>query len=292
MRRLRREESGVPFGSRIVENRPRFRVSTALDTHGGQAVSMLAPMPTRKAEDWRYSDVAAVASLWPLPAPERIAVAQGESATRALLQDAADDAVAVHTYDVTLAPGARLDFHVLNIGGRLGRVAIDVTLGKGAHFDLHGAIIGGDLAGSGQVLEIVTTVRHAEPDATSTQCVRTIVGGHATGSYLGKVAVARDAQKTDASQSVKAMLLDRTATANARPELEIFADDVKCAHGATVGELDKAALFYMASRGMEPQAARALLLRAFVAGVFDDIADEATRERFEAAAIAKMEAVA
>src|SRR3546814_2716726 len=75
--------------------------------------------------------------------------------------------------------------------------------------------------------------------------------------------VARHAQKTDAEQSVKAMLLDRTATANAKPELEIFADDVKCAHGATVGELDKAALFYMASRGMEPGLARTLLLRSF-----------------------------
>src|SRR3546814_12776886 len=74
------------------------------------------------------------------------------------------------------------------------------------------------------------------------------------------------------------MLLDRTATANAKPELEIFADDVKCAHGATVGELDKTALFYMASRGMEPGLARTLLLRSFIAGVFDDLVDDQVSE--------------
>jgi Fe-S cluster assembly protein SufD len=163
-----------------------------------------------------------------------------------------------------------------------------VTLGAGAHFALHGAIIGG----GEQTLEIVTTVTHAEPGATSEQVVRSVLGGQATGNYLGKIAVARDAQQTDASQSVKAMLLTRTATANAKPELEIYADDVKCAHGATVGELDKSALFYMASRGLDPATAQTLLLRAFVAGVFDGIADDAERERFEAAALAKLEALA
>src|SRR3546814_8037639 len=82
-----------------------------------------------------------------------------------------------------------------------------------------------------------------------------------------------DVCSSDLFQSVKAMLLDRTATANAKPELEIYADDVKCAHGATVGELDQQALFYMASRGMDPATAKTLLLKAFVAGVFDDMAD-------------------
>ena len=99
--------------------------------------------------------------------------------------------------------------------------------------------------------------------------MRAILSGQATGSYLGKVAVARDAQGTDGSQSVKAMLLDRTATANLKPELEIYADDVKCAHGATVGELDRQSLFYLASRGLPPAAAKTLLLRAFVGSLFE-----------------------
>ena len=83
--------------------------------------------------------------------------------------------------------------------------------------------------------------------------------------------MAREGQQTDAEQSVKEMLLDRGATANAKPELEIFADDVKCAHGATVGELDRNQLFYAAARGLDPIAARTLLLEGFVAGLWDEI---------------------
>ena len=242
-------------------------------------------LPTRRQEEWRYSDLDAVASVWPLPAPTRIDVAAGEQARHHLLQDASEGAAAVHDYVITIADGARCDFHVLNIGGKLGRVTFAVTLGKGSHFELNGAIIGG----GDQVLEIITSVTHAQPDATSGQTIRSILGQRATGSYLGSINVARDAQRTDAFQSVKAMLLDRTATANAKPELEIYADDVKCAHGATVGELDRQALFYMASRGMDPATAKTLLLKAFVAGVFDDVADEGVKDRMEAAALAKLE---
>ena len=108
--------------------------------------------------------------------------------------------------------------------------------------------------------------------------MRAGVGGRATGSYLGKVAVARDAQKTDASQSVKAMLLTRTATANAKPELEIYADDVVCAHGNTVGALDEDALFYARQRGMPEAVARAMLMDAFLGEVVERIAFEPARD--------------
>jgi Fe-S cluster assembly protein SufD len=242
-------------------------------------------LPTRRDEAWRYSDLEAVASVWPVPAAEVIEVATGETLTRVIVQDAGLDAVAIRDFRVVLHQGARATIHVLNIGGKFGRVAIDVTCHQGAHFELGGAILGG----GEQTLEIVTTLNHIEPNATSNQVVRSVLGGKATGSYLGKVAVARGAQKTDASQSVKAMLLTRTATANAKPELEIFADDVKCAHGATVGELDKQALFYLASRGLPPAEAKALLLRAFIGSVFDAIEDQVERERVEALAQAALE---
>ena len=142
-----------------------------------------------------------------------------------------------------------------------------MTLADGAHFGLDAANIGG----GSSTLEIVTTVRHIGVAATSRQTVRSVLGGKAVGSYLGKVAVARDAQQTDSVQSVKAMLLDRGATANCKPELEIYADDVKCAHGASVGELDPQQLFYAAARGLDPAAARALLLEGFVAGLWSEI---------------------
>ena len=221
----------------------------------------MTAVPTRRDEAWRYADLAAVARVWPVAASKVIVVPAGTTLTRDILQDAADGAVAIVQFDIAIEAGARLDVTVLNFGGAYGRVALDVTLGDGAHFELGGVILGR----SKQTLEIVTTVRHAAPNATSRQTIRVVLDDRATGSFLGKVAVARDAQKSDAIQSVKALLLSRTATVNAKPELEIFADDVKCAHGATVGELSAAALFYLASRGVGPEEAKALLTEAFIA---------------------------
>ena len=163
---------------------------------------------------------------------------------------------------------------LVNRATRYGRVAIDVTLSEGAHFELGAVQVGG----SDATLEIVTTVRHAHPNATSKQTVRSVVAERATANYLGKVAVSRGADGTDAVQSVRAMLLDRTAAANAKPELEIFADDVKCAHGCAIGELDANALFYLQSRGLPPAQAKQLLLQAFVAealGEDQDLIDAA-----------------
>ena len=220
----------------------------------------MTALPTRKDEAWRYSDIDAVSALWPVPLPTVIKVAAGETLTRHLIADAG-----IHDFAITLHAGARMDFHVLNVASKYSRIALDVTLHDGAHFEFGGVQIGGGDA----TVEIVTTVRHIEPNATSRQTVRTVLSGTATGTYLGKVAVARDAQKTDSVQSVKAMLLTRTATANAKPELEIYADDVKCAHGCAIGELDQQAMFYLASRGIAPMEAQTLLLRAFVAEVFE-----------------------
>ena len=245
------------------------------------------PLPTRKDEAWRYSDVEAAARIWSVDKPKRLVVAPGEALALALLQDADAGAAVVLDHVVEIGAGGTLAVHLLNLGGTLGRVTFDVTLARGAHFGLKAALLGGEA----QTLELVTTLRHAEPDATSDQRVRAIAAGRATTNYLGQIQVARGAQKTDAAQSFKAMLLDRTAAANAKPELEIFADDVKCAHGASVGELDRAALFHMASRGLPPARAKALLLEAFIAGLFDDMDDEAERARFHDAARSKLEAL-
>ena len=218
-------------------------------------------LPSNRDEAWRYSDITAVEAAWPLPDPENIMVPAGGDFARAIIQESGS----IHQINLTIGAGAKAAIHVLNIGGDFGRIELNVTLHDGADFNLGAVQIGGET----QTLEIITTVTHAEPNATSNQTVRSVLAKKATGSYLGKVAVARDAQKTDSVQDVKAMVLDRTATANAKPELEIFADDVQCAHGATVGELDKQALFYLASRGLPPAEAKKLMLQAFVAGVFD-----------------------
>jgi Fe-S cluster assembly protein SufD len=127
-------------------------------------------------------------------------------------------------------------------------------------------------------------IRHAAAGGTSRQVWRAVADDKAAASLAARVEVARGAQKTDGEQSLRGLLLRRTATVNLKPELEIFADDVKCAHGATVGELDAAALFYLQSRGLPPAEARALLTRAFVGDAIARIGEEAVRDAFAARA--------
>jgi len=236
-----------------------------------------AALPTRKAEAWRYADLEALARLWPLPEAEAVVVPAGGSFARAIVQD--DGGVARLT--LSLGKDAVATVHALSTGSGYGRIELDVTLHEGADFTLGAAQLGGGEA----TLEVIATVTHAEPDAISRQVVRSVLAGQATGTCLGKVAVAKGADGTDAEQSVRAMLLDRTATANAKPELEIFADDVKCAHGCAIGELDASGLFYLQSRGLPPAEARKLMLQAFVAEAFAGAPDE---ERLLALALERL----
>ncbi len=224
-------------------------------------------LPTRKEEAFRYADIASLEALWPL-AVQDIRVAAGDTGALALVLDGSN--ADAREIAIVLEDGASFDLRLLNAGSAYGRIAVSVKLGKGANFHLGAA----QIAGGNQTAEIVTEVTHAEPDAVSSQVIRSVLSGHATGTYLGKVAVARGAIGTDGSQSIRAMLLDRTATANARPELEIYADDVKCAHGCAVGELDPQGLFYLAQRGLTPAQAKKLMLQAFIAEAFVGAADE------------------
>lgn len=236
-------------------------------------------LPTRKAEAYRYTDLDALAGVWPV-AREEIAVPAGGSGALSVVELVEGD-VARHLV-ITLEAGAKFDLRILNAGGAFGRIAVDVRLGEGADFMLGAAQLG---TGS-QTLEIVTEVSHDAPNAESRQVVRSVLAQQATGTYLGRVAVARGSDGTDAEQSVRAMLLDRTATANARPELEIYADDVKCAHGCAVGELDAVGLFYLESRGLTPPQAKRLMLQAFIAEAFAGAPDEAALSE---AALARLE---
>ena len=236
-------------------------------------------LPTRKLEAFRYADIAALAAIWgKLAQPETIEIAAQQKVQQIWLPS--NEEVQVRRVEMTLRAGASASIFALNTAAHYGRIEIDVSLHEGAYFSLHAANIG---SGSSN-LEIVTIVRHLEHSATSRQMVRSVLGGKAVGSYLGKVAVSRDAQHSDSEQSIKAMLLNRGASANAKPELEIYADDVKCAHGATVGELDRDQLFYAAARGLDPASARALLLEGFVGGLWDEAeGGEAIAERARAA---------
>ena len=232
---------------------------------------MTAPFPTRRQEDWRYADLEALEPLWEqFSEPVTLTVGPGEEAEEIWLPASAD--VQLRRVHIALGQGAKARIFALNNAPLYGRLELEVSLEDKAEFELFGANIGTGLSTN----EIITTVRHIGVGGRSRQIVRSVLNAKATGSYLGKVKVAKGAQQTDAEQSVKAMLLDRGATANCKPELEIFADDVKCAHGATVGELDAMQLFYAETRGLDPASARALLLEAFVMGLWDSAASPDT----------------
>lgn len=244
-----------------------------------------ATLPNRRDEAWRYADIDALARLdgAALDAWQVIEVAAGTGVTRCLV--VGSDAPEVHRMRVILHEGATAAFFVTNAGNDYTRVELDVRLARGAHFEFGGVSIGG----AGATREFVTQVLHAEPETTSNQTVRAVHWAGATGNFLGQVTVARHAQKTDAAQDFKGLLLEAGASANAVPQLEIFADDVKCAHGATVGQLDEAARFYMMARGVDPATAQRLLVQAFIGDAFVALEDEGEREALLDAALSALE---
>ena len=246
---------------------------------------MTLDMPTQHDEEWRYADIASLAGV-ALDNWTDITVAAGEEHRQCLLLEAA--APEVLRLRVNVEQGARCEIFAVNAASDYARLEVEVVLGQGAHFELGGVTIGGGDA----TREIVTRVRHAGQGSTSHQVVRSVHWAQATGNFLGRIEVAREGQQADAAQDFKGLLLTRGASANARPELEIFADDVKCAHGASIGQLDESARFYMAARGISPEAAKALLVQAFIADALAALEDEAEHERLLGVALASLEGAA
>jgi len=230
-------------------------------------------LPTRRDEAWRYADIDALARIGADAINEwrEITVAAGETWRETMV--VGSDNPELRRIRLTVGDGARAELFATNVGDDFTRLEVEVTLGEGAHFEFGGVTIGGGDA----VREFVTTTVHAEPNGTSNQTVRSVHWGTGTGNFLGEIKVARHAQKTDAAQDFKGLLLEAGASANAVPQLEIFADDVKCAHGATVGQLDESARFYMGARGLSPELAQRLLVQAFLGDAFVELDDEDSR---------------
>lgn len=242
-------------------------------------------LPTRRDEAWRYADIAALERLGmeALDQWNEVTLAAGEMRRHCMV--VGGDGPELHRIRLTLGEGARAELFVTIAGSDSTRVEVEVHLARGSHFEFGGVTIGGGEA----TREFVTTTLHAHPEATSNQTVRSVHWDTATGNFLGEIKVARDAQKTDAAQDFKGLLLEAGASANAVPQLEIFADDVKCAHGATVGELDEGARYYMAARGLSPEQAQRLLVQAFIGDAFVELDDEAERENLLGAALDSLE---
>jgi len=168
--------------------------------------------------------------------------------------------------------------HNLSFGGSLVRNDVNSVLNaEGAECVLNGLFV----AGARQHVDNHTALDHAKPHCNSRELYKGILDGDATGVFNGKILVRKDAQKTNAIQSNKNLLLSKNAVVNTKPQLEIYADDVRCTHGATVGQLDAEALFYMQSRGIPRTAARDLLTYAFAADILDRMTVTGLRGRLE-----------
>lgn len=206
----------------------------------------------------------------------RYRLGEGATLERIVRQEDDGDGVVVATADVSLAGNATLNQTTLAFGARLARLETHLThQGEGSSARMDGAYL---LAGRRHA-DITSIVRHAVPNCKTSQAVKGAVDQRGQGVFQGRFVVERGADGTDARMNHAAILLDDGAQANAKPELLIYADDVQCAHGNSVGALDENALFYMRSRGLTEAQARALLIEAHVAAAFDGVTNENAKEQ-------------
>jgi Fe-S cluster assembly protein SufD len=199
---------------------------------------------------------------------------QNARVTHVRLAEAAPDAVIVEEIGVAVARGAHYRAHLPQTGAKLSRLELAVNLeGEGAEAALDGAgVLGGKLHA-----DVTTHVAHAASKTASRQLFKYIAGGHSRAVYQGRISVHKGADGSDSRQTAKAILAGERAEADLKPELEIFADDVKCAHGAAVGDLDADSLFYLRARGIPQSEAREMLVRGFLEEAVAEIASEEIR---------------
>jgi Fe-S cluster assembly protein SufD len=177
----------------------------------------------------------------------------------------------VTTLAAELGENANFDSFTLSIGGAVARNEVAVRFaGEHSNANLNGCFILKDK----QHCDTTTRVEHAVPNCTSNEVFRGVMADRSRGVFQGKISVEPDAQKTDARMMTRSLLLSDRAEMDAKPELEIYADDVKCAHGATIGSLDEEALFYLQSRGIDRKTARTLLMSAFVSETLETVPSE------------------
>jgi Fe-S cluster assembly protein SufD len=202
-------------------------------------------------------------------------LSEDASLTRVALVEESAEAVHLGEVAATLSAKAKLDAFALLLGGGTVRHEANVTLaGDNAECRIDGAFVVSDR----DEANIVTTIDHVAVGGTTSELIKGVAAGQGHGAFQGKIVVREGAQQTDARQTSRNLILGRRAVIDTKPELEILADDVKCAHGASVGELDEAALFYLRARGIPAEEARRLLVEGFLAEPIEGVADPAIRE--------------
>lgn len=204
-----------------------------------------------------------------------LTVEKGAKAVWVIVQELGWQTDRLAQLNVSLAEESDLTILVLNAGGRLVRQEIHLAV-EGENANL--AIKGVNLIGEGAHIDVTTTLDHKVPNTTATELFRNVVVAKGKGAFQGQIRVAQQAQKTDAQMACNTLLLSDDSDFSAKPELEIFADDVVCAHGATVADIEEDHLFYLRARGIPEREARALLVKAFVEEVFEELDNEALGE--------------
>lgn len=214
-------------------------------------------------------------------------VATGENASleHVKVQEESELAFHVGTVQASQARSSRFHSYSISLGARLARHDINTVLdGEGAECTLYGLY----QVNGRQHVDHHTRLDHAMPHCSSREYYRGILDGKSMGVFNGAIIVRKDAQKTDAIQSNKNLLLSEDAVINTKPELQILADDVRCTHGATIGQLNEDAIFYLRARGIGLEAARHLLTRAFANDVITKIKFAPLRERLEGRLLARL----
>jgi Fe-S cluster assembly protein SufD len=218
-----------------------------------------------------------------------IVLGEGAALEHVRVSPQAGDAVLVEEVALRIAAGGRYRAHFAGFGSKLSRLELEVALeGEGAQAHLSGVSV---LDGK-RHNDVTTHVIHRHGNTHSTQLFKHVAGGNARAVYQGKVTVAKGANGSDSNQSAKALLLGENAEADLKPELEIFADDVKCAHGAAVGDLDAESLFYLCARGIPEAEARGLLLHAFLEDAVAEITNVDQRELVRSELLTALKAMA
>ncbi|NCC21993.1 MAG: Fe-S cluster assembly protein SufD [Alphaproteobacteria bacterium] len=214
-------------------------------------------------------------AYWALPLVQAF-LAEGSRLVHGRFQTCPDDAVYTPMTHIVMAAGAECESLTVTAGAATSRNQLYGELrGKGGRLVVNGVNL---LRGS-QSGETNVTVRHSAENCFSMQTMKSVLENSARGAFLGSILVDREAQLTDAHQLSNALVLGDAAEMNTKPELEIYADDVKCSHGATTGELDEESLFYLRSRGLPLDEARRLLIDAFVRDLVEQASDAETRKR-------------
>jgi Fe-S cluster assembly protein SufD len=194
------------------------------------------------------------------------------------VQEESEAAYHVASMHIRAERSATFSSHSFALGGKLTRNDVVATMaGEGAECTLNGLY----LADGERLVDNHTTIDHAMPHCPSHEIYKGILGGKARAVFNGKIIVRQDAQKTDAKQTNRALLLTDGATINTKPQLEIFADDVKCTHGAAIGQLDEDAVFYLRARGLTFQEARDMLIHAFAGEILDRVKVDRLRAALE-----------